>query len=120
MARRYKIILRLGTIALGLLVGFSVYEAIILLPVVSYAVSSPNSERECAAIKPGMSRSEVLDLIRKGAPPLSEYMEGSTIVLSRASNACTVEFDPDKNIVIRSKLDPNRRMGTTGEEYLSQ
>ena len=42
------------------------------------------------------------------------------MIFSRATNACVVEFDPNTNIVISAKVDPNRRTGAIGEQYLSQ
>ena len=37
MARPDKFLLGLGTIALGLLLGFAVFEAVVLLPVMTYS-----------------------------------------------------------------------------------
>ena len=120
MARPDKFLLGLGTIALGLLLGFAVFEAVVLLPVMTYSFRSPDSQRECTAIRPGMGRGEVLNSIHRRTSPLSEYVAGSTMIFSRATNACVVEFDPNTNIVISAKVDPNRRTGAIGEQYLSQ
>ncbi len=70
-------------------------------PAAWYLLRSPSTGVECAAIQPGMTRTEVMRLIHRRAEPAGEYTTPGGIKFPRRES-CSVEFDPASDRVIRA------------------
>src|SRR5215472_353786 len=83
------------------LVAFVFY----LVPPLTDTVLAPSGDSECAAIRPGMTRQQVTDLIHRRTRPHFEdsYIPGK-LVFTRSRSLCTVEFDLRTDTVIASSV----------------
>lgn len=70
----------------------------------SYLSKSPSSAAECAGMRPGMSREEVLTRIHHTTPPRQEYEKGGQLQFSRKDGTCSVELGPDGRVA-RSRFE---------------
>lgn len=110
----------IGPAILSIAVAFLFYLAIIGGPMVMYDLLSPASSKECAQVRKGMTRREVLAVIHRATPPFAEHITVEhQMVFGREENACVVEFDPEKDTVINARLDPTLKEDVGGE-MLSQ
>ncbi len=82
----------------------------IQLPRAVYILSSPSTKKECARIRTGSSRKEVLTLIRSVSEPDQQFERDGRLYFLREDGGCVVEFDPGTQFVRQARFDPGLRV----------
>lgn len=75
-------------------------------PSLSYELYSPTGQSECFAIRPGMTKQQVMTYIhRRTLPYLEDSFVANQLVFSHPGTVCVVNFDSQSKLVSSTQVN---------------
>lgn len=89
---------------LGLITAITVRTSMWAGPALYYRATRPSIRSECAAIRAGMTFSDVDTVIQSGTSPLDESLSTGGFAFSSYRETCQVDLDPATHKVLKTEI----------------